>query len=295
MEKAVCARAPAKVNLHLRVFGRRKDGFHSLRSIFQAISLADELTVRSLKQPERIEIDGVFDCPPEKTTIYQGIVAFREATGIQTGVSVKVGKTIPAGAGLGGGSSDAAALLLSLDSLFATRLSLRDLAGLGARVGSDVPFFLYGGAAIVEGRGELIRPLAARRDYALVLVFPGFPMGTAEAFRLLDRERPDDGGEADLPASVLESAYPLPPGDWPFANSFEAPVAGIHPEIALWLERLRAAGALFARMSGSGSTLFGVFGGAAEAEQAVGVLRKNAEPDILVCTAFPLAHGISLL
>lgn len=295
MEKAVCARAPAKVNLHLRVFGKRKDGFHSLRSVFQAISLADELTVRSLKQPERIEIDGAFDCPPEKTTIYQGIVAFREATGIQTGLSVKVDKAIPAGAGLGGGSSDAAALLLALDSLFGTRLSLRELVDLGARVGSDVPFFLYGGAAIVEGRGELIQPLLARSDYALVLVFPGFPMGTAEAFRLLDQMRPDDGAEADPAALELESAYRMPPGDWPFANSFEAPVAGIHPDLTLWLERLRAAGALFARMSGSGSTLFGVYRGPAEAEAAAGVLRKIAGPDILVCTAFPLAHGISLL
>lgn len=295
MEKAVCARAPAKVNLHLRVFGKRKDGFHSLRSIFQAISLADDVVVRSLTQPDLIQIDGVFDCPPEKTTFYQGIVAFREATGIRTGVSVKVTKAIPVGGGLGGGSSDAAALLLALDSLFSAGLSLSSLETLGARVGSDVPFFLHGGAALVEGRGDLVQPLIARVDYGLVLVFPGFPMNTAAAFRLLDQERPDDSLEADPSPGELESAYRLDPRLWPFANSFEAPVAGLHPGIRLWLERLKESGALFARMSGSGSTLFGVYQGLDEAEVAAGVLKRLAGADILVCTAFPLAHGISLL
>lgn len=295
MEKAVCARAPAKVNLHLRVFGRRTDGFHSLRSIFQAISLADDIVVRSLKQPERIEIDGVFDCPPENTTFYRGIVAFREATGLKTGISVGVTKTIPAGAGLGGGSSDAAALLLALNALLDGGLGLQELARLGAAIGSDVPFFFYGGAALVEGRGEIVKAMEARVDYTLVLVFPGFPMNTAAAFRLLDEQRPFDSAEEDPEPGQLEAAYRLPPRDWPFLNSFEGPVSGLHPGIRLWLGRLKESGAQFARMSGSGSTLFGVYEGAEAAEAAARALRKLGGEDILVRTAFPLAHGISLL
>ena len=153
MEKEVRALAPAKINLHLRVYGRRLDGFHGLRSVFQAISLADEIIVRSLKQPERIEIDGVFDCQPEKTTFYRAIVAFRETTDIRDGISVSVRKAIPAGGGLGGGSSDAASTLLALDGLFDTHLGSGELTGIGAGIGSDVPFFLHGGSGLGHRQG----------------------------------------------------------------------------------------------------------------------------------------------
>ena len=259
MEKSVRARAPAKVNLHLRVYGRRADGFHGLRSIFQAISLADDIVVRSLKQPERIEIDGVFDCPPEKTTFYKAIVAFRDATGSRDGISVSVRKAIPAGGGLGGGSSDAASTIMALDALFETKLALETMAAIGKAVGSDVPFFLHGGAALVKGRGEIVEPIPARDDYRALLVYPGFPVSTPEAYRLLDMLRPDDSLEPDPPDEELRSAYGREPHSWPYANSFEAPLSQGRPEIGSWLSRLKDAGAPFSRMSGSGSTLFGVF------------------------------------
>lgn len=289
MEKAVRIRAPAKVNLHLRVYGRREDGFHGLRSIFQAISLADEIVVSSLKQPQRIEIDGVFDCPPEKTTFHKAALLFMKATGYTGGLSVQVRKRIPAGAGLGGGSSDAASFLMALDALFEAGLGPERLAAMGAEVGSDVPFFLKGGAALVSGRGEFVDPIPAREDFSVVAVFPGFPVSTAEAFALLDRERPDDSAEADPGNEALVEAYRRRPSEWPFANSFEPHVARAHPGIALWKARLLEAGAEFAMMSGSGSTVFGVFGSPGEAEEAGSRLVRLAGEGVLVAPALPLA------
>lgn len=295
MEKSVRAQAPAKVNLHLRVYGRRADGFHGLRSIFQAISLADEIVVRSLKQPERIEIDGVFDCPPEKTTFYKAIIAFREATGAREGVSVSVKKAIPAGGGLGGGSSDAASALLALDALFETRLGTAELARLGEKIGSDVPFFLYGGAALVSGRGERIRPMEARGDFSMLLVFPGFPVATPEAYRLIDEMRPDDSLEADPGETELERAYAGPPSAWPFLNSFEGPIGGAWPEIPRCLARLRTLGAPFARMSGSGSTVFGVFEDEEAVKSAMRALQKAGIPESSFVSVRPLACAPCLL
>lgn len=295
MEKSVRARAPAKVNLHLRVYGRRADGFHGLRSVFQAISLADDIVVRSLKQPERIEIDGVFDCPPEKTTFYKAIVAFRDATGEREGISVSVRKAVPAGGGLGGGSSDAATTLLALDALFGTGLSAASMAELGSRVGSDVPFFLYGGAALVTGRGDLVEPIPAREDYAMLLVYPGFAVSTPEAYRLLDILRPGDGPEADPGDAELREAYTRHPATWPFINSFELPLSHGQPGIGDWIARIKAAGAPFSRMSGSGSTLFGVFDDEDRALAAARSLEEAGSGQIRIVPVRPLACPPCLL
>lgn len=297
MEKTVLVRAPAKVNLHLRVYGRRADGFHGLRSVFQAISLADEIVVGSLTSPDRIEIDGSFDCPPEATTVHKAVRLYREATGTSRGVRIRVGKGIPTGAGMGGGSSDGAAVLKALDALFGDadgRLGEETLLSLGARIGSDVPFFLRGAAAVVEGRGEVVSPFPGREDFCLVVAFPGFPVSTQAAFALLDRERPDDSGEADPEASELLAAYRREPSSWPFANSFEPYVAGAHPAIASVSASLRRSGSPFVRMSGSGSTVFGVFPDPESAGFAAEALKAGLPGGSLVALTLPLACVPSL-
>lgn len=294
MEKAVHVLAPAKVNLHLRIYGRRADGFHGLRSIFQAISLADDIVVCSLKQPHSIEINGVFDCPPEKTTLYKSVLAFREATGINEGIKISVEKVIPAGGGLGGGSSDAAAALVALDELFQTRLGRERLSGLGLKVGSDVPFFFSEGAAMVSGRGEIVERMDARDDYVLLVVFPGFPVSTKEAYDLLDSERPDDSSEPDPSPSELTAMYRGQPSTWTFANSFEPHVGGRHPEILSWTRLLSEEGAAFSSMSGSGSTVFGVFGSEKEARRAEKRILAREIPGSSLVVAFPLARALSV-
>jgi len=287
MAASVKVSAPSKVNLHLRVYGRRPDGYHGIRSLFQAVSLADTIVVRSLKTIDIVAIEGSFDCPAQDTTVYKAVAAFRKASGIRTGLSVKVEKAVPAGAGLGGGSGDAAAVLRALDALFDTRFEKRALAAMGALVGSDVPFFFEDGCALVSGRGERVEPVAPRDDFALAIHFPGFPVGSAEAYRLLDRMRPGDSEEADPAAEALCAAYYGDPKLWPFANSFERFVAAEHPEISAILSKMRESGASFSSMSGSGSSVFGVFPTVQAAGEAVKSLAGFGGSSYL---AFPLAR-----
>lgn len=287
MAESVRVRAAAKVNLHLRVYGRRNDGFHGLLSLFQAVSLADALVIRSLKESDTIVIDGDFDCPTSETTVHKAVAAFRGASGIRTGLSIEVDKRIPAGAGLGGGSSDAAAVLDGLNALLSGGLSRSELAVLGAGIGSDVPFFLSSAAAIVSGRGELIRPIEARDDFSIAIVYPGFPVQTKGAYALLDRERPDDADEADPAADAIAEAYRGEIAEWPFANSFEPVIGAWRPEIPKAKEILLGAGAAFASMSGSGSSVFGVFEGRESPEGALAALAKAG---FEAYSAMPLAR-----
>jgi 4-diphosphocytidyl-2-C-methyl-D-erythritol kinase len=251
--------AAAKVNLHLRVYPRRPDGFHGILSLFQAVSLADVLAISSLKESDTIEIEGDFDCSAESTTVYKAAKAYLAASGANVGLSIKVDKRIPTGAGLGGGSSDAAATLLGLEGLLDGGLGHSVLLEIGARIGSDVPFFLGSGAAIVSGRGEIVEPIEAREDFSLLLVEPGFPISTVGAYALLDRERPDDAEEPDLDRAAISCAYRGDIRSWPFANSFEPVQEAQRPELGRIKRLLLGSGASFAAMSGSGSTMFGVF------------------------------------
>jgi 4-diphosphocytidyl-2-C-methyl-D-erythritol kinase len=291
MSRNVRIRAAAKVNLHLRVYDRRADGFHDILSLFQAVSLADTLVMRSLKESDTIEIYGDFDCPARNTTVYKAVEAYRKATGLRTGISVAVEKRIPPGGGLGGGSSDAAAVLLGLDALLGGGLSAPEMEGLGAAIGSDVPFFLSSAAAVVSGRGEKVEPIPARDDFALVIAFPGFPVATVGAYALLDKERPDASIEADPGRLELVSAYRGDIRLWPFFNSFEAVVGASRPEILAAKGIMSRAGASFSAMSGSGSSIFGIFEGGKEKESALDLLKSSGFD---ACAVSPLARCMSL-
>ncbi|HHU35598.1 MAG TPA: 4-(cytidine 5'-diphospho)-2-C-methyl-D-erythritol kinase, partial [Treponema sp.] len=196
---------------------------------------------------------------------------FREHTGIQTGLHLFLDKQIPSGAGLGGGSSDAATTLVALNRLFDAGLSDAVLHALACRIGSDVPFFLGSPAALVQGRGELLTAIQSRNDLYGVIIWPEVHCSTAEAYSLVDiwqTEHPDD---VDAWPSVesLAAVYAGPLAGWAqFANSFTAPIEARYPLIRTAREALLQEGALFAEMSGSGSSVFGLFGDKQEAELA---------------------------
>jgi 4-diphosphocytidyl-2-C-methyl-D-erythritol kinase len=291
MAASVRVKAAAKVNLHLRIYDRREDGFHGILSLFQAVSLADSIVIRSLKTTSSIEIDGDFDCPARQTTVFKAARAYLDDAGIRCGLAIGVEKIIPAGAGLGGGSSDAASVLFGLEALLGAGLSISRLQALGASIGSDVPFFLSSAAAIVTGRGERVRPISARDDFRLVIAFPGFPVSTAGAYALLDRERPDGSAEADPGEAELEAAYRLDPGKWIFANSFEKAITAANPRIGEAKAILLGAGASFSAMSGSGSAVFGVFGEGSRPEEAMDSLRRSG---FTAYAAAPLARCMAL-
>lgn len=299
MRDGIVVAAPCKINLHLRILGRRADGFHELESVFQALSVADELRFESLKERSVCDLRMDGHVPPERNIVFKAISAFRSHTGYDAGLRVTVKKRIPMGAGLGGGSSDAAATLLALDLLAGTGLDRGSLHTLAAGLGSDVPFFLDGGTAIVSGRGEVVRPVEGRSDYVVVLVNPAFPSDTARAFRLLDEARASgrDAEKALLGEAALEQALGNTPDLWPFVNDFLPVLSRASANEAEaytgMLADLRSWGAEFVSLSGSGSTCFGVFTNRSLAEKAVLSLSQAWK---VVQIALPLArNGFTVL
>jgi len=276
-QKKLTVAAPAKVNLHLEILDKRPDGFHNLESIFLAVDFGDTLHFELLEgEKTEITMNGLgFDLPVEKNIIFHALRLFREKTGFEKGLHIMVEKRIPPGGGLGGGSSDAAAALLALNKLAGFPLSRAALLETAAVLGSDVPFFIYQtGAAWVTGRGERIESFKAPCLY-FVLVNPGFPSGTAAAFRLLDEYRA--GVNLKKPLTEAErKKLPDNPAEWSFINDF-LPVFGerersVYNEV---INRLRELGAGFAGLSGAGSTCFGVFSEKEPAQRAAASLRGS--------------------
>ncbi len=288
MRRFVTVEAPAKLNLGLQVLPKRSDGFHEIKSIFTTVNLCDELKVslHSEKNCCKVYCRGMN--LPAENTFTKAYKAFCVLTGIEDGVLVDVTKRIPSGGGLGGGSSDSSSFIKSIDYLFRTHLNDSDLMDISAQVGSDVFFFtqalieLDNGkrkhgdafAAVVGGRGEEIRPVVSRNDFAVLLVFPGVSVSTAEAYKLVDETM-----KAQDPAEgfCLEQMYRKPVREWAFVNDFTIPVAARYSKIGQALEALKASGADFVDMSGSGSTVFGVFETNAQAIKAQKNLSGNFE------------------
>ena len=285
MRTEVCVTAPAKINIGLYVLPGRVNGFHRIESIFQTVTLFDTLVVRASEKK-----GCIVDCEgmelPSDNTISLSYTAFRSVTGIDNfGVRVELKKRIPSGGGLGGGSSDAAACIRAFEALNDITLSVRQLEAIASRVGSDVFFFLLCGAegcAVVTGRGEIVKPIHARDDLYILLVFPDVRSSTKEAYALLD-ESFAEGKITPCPAYAdLETVYKTPVSDWSFVNSFTPSLVSRFPEIGFALNDLRRKGALFAEMSGSGSTVYGIFASEAEAENARSVLASSWKGSIVV-------------
>jgi len=265
----VHTQAPAKVNLHLQILDVREDGYHNLVSLFQAVSLYDDVELATGGQDGSVSIAGDFPFPQESNTIHRAATLFRDKAGVRDGLRVRVHKRIPMGGGMGGGSCDAAATLLGLQELFGRPLSDRRLLSLGAELGSDVPFFLRGSAAaIVEGRGERVTPIAPRDDFGLVCLFPGIPVHTVDAYRMLDEMRRSvPSGAQAASRDSIGSEYMLPVEQWSFRNDFDDVVQ--RPEILRGRDMLLARGALACRLTGSGSTLIGLFATPGDADECI--------------------------
>jgi len=278
--------APAKLNLTLRVLPKRADGFHNIESIFQKIRLCDELTVtRSASAGCSLQVHGM-ELPAENT-VQKAFSLFAEVAKIREGVSVDLVKHIPSGAGMGGGSSDAAALLRALNSLFSAGVPDEILVEIAGKVGSDVPFFLYGDCAVVSGRGEVVRPICGRRDLSFVVICPDVHSSTKEAYALVDEWYMNNSvSKVDWPSlDELEGIYNKSVGEWNFANSFTQPLINRYPEIQGALAAITASGADFADMTGSGSTVFGVFEAKEKAQDAYNRLASCFE-HCYFCNAF---------
>ncbi len=262
--KPLTLRAPAKVNLCLRVLGRRPDGYHDIDSLFFQVSLYDTLTLEPAAEFS-FECEGEEAGPLQDNLVVRTARLLQEVCGVSRGARICLLKKIPSGAGLGGGSSDAASALLGLSLLWGLGLGADQLQKLGASLGSDVPFFLSGAAARVTGRGECVAPFAPKMTIPLLLVKPACRVSTAWAYRELSLTKGD--GNYKLPCSGgpdtgLEAILSG------LSNDFEVPVFRQFPEIEELKLRLLSAGAAGAVMSGSGSAVAGLFESEQKAREA---------------------------
>jgi len=285
MTRSVRLPAYAKLNLDLRVLHKRADGYHELRTVFQTISLADRLEVSfTPSRRTSLELESAVDIPDNLVVRAANLVM--AAAKITGDVRFRLEKRIPLGAGMGGGSTDAAAVLLGLPVVAGKRLPTETLHELATQLGSDVPFFLEGGTALGLGRGEELYPLPAARLGPILVVAPGVHVSTPEAFRTLSRGLTFNGLSHTLNSfrSFVRSLSEGPSsGDKNgFAeNDFESAVFDRYPQLRALKTKLLRLGARQALLTGSGSALFGVFANREERDAAA----ARFPPDV----AFPVA------
>jgi 4-diphosphocytidyl-2-C-methyl-D-erythritol kinase len=275
----------AKLNLDLRVLHKRADGFHELRTIFQTVSLRDTLTIDfDFAKRTQIELKSSVDIADN--LVVRSAKCALEALKVCARVRFVLDKRIPMGAGLGGGSSNAAAVLLALPALAGKQIDPPDLFRLAESLGSDVPFFLYGGTALGLGRGTEIYPLPELPTYPVLIVASGIHVSTSEAYAALARHVTDpltSHAESPILREFQTIAWTLngPSLDQlPLTNDFEKAVFKMHPTLPALARKLRRLGARPARMTGSGSALFGVF----ETREAT----RAAASEFAAGTAFPV-------
>ena len=266
--------AQAKVNLYLRILAREASGYHQIETIFLRLALADEVVVRTGVGGRTVDCHGADVGPMELNLAYRAAMALRDAGGPDT-FAIEIEKRIPVGAGLGGGSADAAAVLRALNALSDSPLPDDQLLGLAATLGADVPFLTSGAVmALAWGRGERMLVLEPPPSRTVVLLVPPFAISTAEAYAWLDA---DLRQPASVPRPRIWRSDDL--SGWPALsaiahNDFEHLVAARHPEIDELASDLRAAGASSALMSGSGSAVFGIFSAGLPATDAA--LQRSA-------------------
>jgi 4-diphosphocytidyl-2-C-methyl-D-erythritol kinase len=244
--------APAKLNLFLHVTGRRADGYHELQTLFQLIDLCDTITI-SLRGDGLIERPaGPAGVAPEADLTLRAALALKQATGTRQGADLRVHKRIPQGAGLGGGSSDAATTLLALNELWGCRLSLQDLASLALPLGADVPVFIQGSSAWAEGIGERLTPVSLPEAW-YVIIYPGVGVSTREVFQSPELTR-------NSPLITIRAFFQS--GG---RNDCEPVVRARSPEVAAAIDWLAREGS--ARLTGTGSCVFAARSSAADAER----------------------------
>lgn len=252
---AIIEKAPAKINLGLDICGKREDGFHELSMIMVSVDLNDYVTVSELEEDViHITSNSVKMPLDEKNDIYKATMLLKETYGIRKGVAIDLDKHIPVCAGLGGGSSDAAATLRALNQLWDLQLTYEELAKIGFEVGSDVPYCLSAGCAKITGKGEIVEVLPAHLSGWVVLVKPDFGVSTRTIFREIN---PDDISRVDI-AGIEQALYDK---DYQallahMGNSLEDITIAKHPLIQKIKNRLMKGGADIALMTGSGPTVF---------------------------------------
>jgi 4-diphosphocytidyl-2-C-methyl-D-erythritol kinase len=267
-------KAPAKINWFLQILGKREDGYHDIRSVMQCVNLYDDLTFENAGS---MEVVCDIDIPVCDNIVYKAASLLKKYASCGKGAKVGVKKNIPVGAGLGGGSSDAACTLLGLNLLWGLGMSDDELGSISAGLGSDVPFFFRGPSAFIEGKGEKITPLKILSPIVLLLVKHQVSVSTAWAYA---RFNPDNEKLTKKPVDIKLFCQALDKGDFTsigliLHNDFEDVVMSEYPVVRETKHRLLEMGAVIAAMSGSGSSVFGVFRSKVEADKAAQSMKTD--------------------
>ena len=256
-DRSVTIDTPAKINLFLKILGMRSDGYHDIFSLVQTVDLYDTLTISEIDSGTAL-IGDTANVPLDSSNIiWKAVELLRRQTSFAHGIQINLTKRIPVGAGLGGGSSDAAATLKGVNQLLDLNLSRQQLQQMGATLGSDVPFFFSTGSAIISGRGEIVEEVKIASDYVVLLVVPDFAISTAEAYAKVRISLTNSPMRPTFIRKRL-SAELLPLLDQ-VGNDFETLVTDGQPAVASCMQLLREAGARVVALSGSGSAFFGLF------------------------------------
>ncbi len=288
---SVTVRAPAKLNLHLRVGELRSDGFHDITTVYQALSLFDEITASpAATLSVSVRGEGAGEVPLDAGNLaVRAAVALADKTGCEPAARLTISKAIPVAAGLAGGSADAAAALIACDALWGTALDRATMLELAAGLGSDVPFALTGGTALGTGRGELLSPVLAAGRWHWVLAVADGGLSTPDVYRELDRQRDRDGPAASYPfdrlVNALRSKDPVALGP-ALSNDLQAAALALRPDLRRTLTAGADLGALGCVVSGSGPTCAFL---AASADDAIRLAAELAGAD--VCRTVRVAGG----
>ncbi len=275
----VRASAPAKINLTLDIVGRREDGYHLLESVMQTVDLCDTVTVAYADDGDiHLTCDGGIPCDTTNTA-YRAAKLFRETIKTSDGFTVTVEKRIPSQAGLAGGSSDAAAVLVALNVLTKAHLSVDTLCEMGALIGADVPFCIRGGTVLCTGIGTELIPLSAIPPCTVVIVKPSGGVSTPEAYRLLDTADRLEHPDTDSMCRAIEQRDLVDLSQY-VGNSFERPLD--LPHTAHIRKQMKQHGAIASALSGSGSAVFGLFADDAAANRATAALSPDY-PQTFLC------------
>jgi 4-diphosphocytidyl-2-C-methyl-D-erythritol kinase len=270
--------APAKINLSFQIKGRRADGFHEIETLMAPISLADRLTIEKTGRRDggiRFSCDDPSLPDGENNLVVRAAKLFRQTAKVTEGIEIALEKKIPHGAGLGGGSSDAASTLIGLNELFEAGLGQDDLLKLAGQLGSDVPFFIVRSAAVCRGRGEIVMPISLATRFQLLLLKPDFGVPTPWAYGRWRESRQLPG--VDYSAQEFGGVH--------FVNDLERPVFEkfvLLAHLKQWLREQREVAA--ALMSGSGSTVFAILRGDADSEELATRVRQQIDATLWTCS-----------
>lgn len=277
--------APAKINWFLKILNRRDDGYHNIKSLIHKVSLYDTLAFELTKRDLKLESD--IQIPAKQNLVYKAAVLLKRERGVKNGARISISKKIPAAAGLGGGSSDAASTLIGLNELWSLKLSVEELAAFAVQIGSDVPFFLSGSLALVSGRGEKIKTVKVLHPFNILLVKPPVEVSTRWVYNSYKLKNKDDKyaerrtenpelsrltKEIEKVDNITHFIHAIRVSGWfrdnNISNDLESVTIKKFPVIADIKKKLLDEGAVFSMMSGSGPTVFGVFESFEDAKRA---------------------------